>query len=315
MVHCFESSNQHLKLTSLVVWAVILSIPKFQNHQSQTLSLQSGTWNMGETVMCLKLFPSSVFFQRNLYWKVKFRSQQGSKICQASTWTGSLGQRSSQWRYHGTVQFGLGILSLLDRKMKDRDGWIYPSLSMMTPSNLVIGVDFPSELLDSLKDQRNVSKMVWSVLDLRLRWRLGTTRFGQVWAIVGEGRRTRGRHGARKPRHTPRALEVSPKRWIKWCAGFKGTIPAFFSQFKGWFCQTGRYHHQVLVVSFPVIDLGFLQSASGGVKQFFLKTGSEVMAGDLKGEGLRNLAQGRSISDGVVGSRSLWWIQKGESFC
>ena len=31
---------------------------------------------------------------------------------------------------------------------------------MMTPSNLVIGVDFPSELLDSLKDQRNVSKMV-----------------------------------------------------------------------------------------------------------------------------------------------------------
>eukprot|EP00434_Breviolum_minutum_P006086 symbB.v1.2.005363.t1/scaffold301.1/size235092/15 len=30
----------------------------------------------------------------------------------------------------------------------------------------------------------------------------------------------------------------------------------------------------------------------GGVKQFFLKTGSEVMAGDLKGEGLRNLAQG-----------------------
>jgi len=55
-----------------------------------------------------------------------------------------------------------------------------------------------------------------------------------------------------------------------------------------------------------VIDLGFLQSASGGVKQFFLKTGSEVMAGDLKGEGLRNLAQGLVPPTEVVGSRSLW---------
>lgn len=116
MVHRFESSNQHLKLTSLVVWAVILSIPKFQNHQSQTLSLRSWTWNMGETCDVSKTISFKRFFQRNLYWKVKFRFQRGSQICQASTWTGCLGQGSSQWRYHGTIQFGPGILSLLDRK-------------------------------------------------------------------------------------------------------------------------------------------------------------------------------------------------------
>lgn len=33
---------------------------------------------------------------------------------------------------------------------------------------------------------------------------------------------------------------------------------------------------------------------AGGVKQFFMKTGSEVKTGDFKGEGFKSLAQGRA---------------------
>ena len=34
-------------------------------------------------------------------------------------------------------------------------------------------------------------------------------------------------------------------------------------------------------------------SFAGGVKQFFLKTGSDVMTGEFEGEGFKSLVQGR----------------------
>jgi hypothetical protein len=36
-------------------------------------------------------------------------------------------------------------------------------------------------------------------------------------------------------------------------------------------------------------------SFAGGVKQFFLKTGSDVMTGEFEGEGFKSLVQGRQL--------------------
>ncbi|CAK9067940.1 DAP3-binding cell death enhancer 1 (DAP3-binding cell death enhancer 1 [Durusdinium trenchii] len=44
---------------------------------------------------------------------------------------------------------------------------------------------------------------------------------------------------------------------------------------------------------------------TGGVKQFFLKTGSEVLQGDLKGEGVLSLAQGRTVTLSVRRSSEI----------
>jgi len=60
------------------------------------------------------------------------------------------------------------------------------------------------------------------------------------------------------------------------------------------YCKHGMWESYKVLGSMNILGdpIGWTLSVGGGVKQFFLKTGSEVMAGDLKGEGLRNLAQG-----------------------
>ncbi|CAJ1397586.1 unnamed protein product [Effrenium voratum] len=60
------------------------------------------------------------------------------------------------------------------------------------------------------------------------------------------------------------------------------------------YVKTGMYQFWKVLFSINLLGdpIGLGTSVAGGVVQFFRKTGSEVIAGDLKGEGLLSLAQG-----------------------
>jgi len=60
------------------------------------------------------------------------------------------------------------------------------------------------------------------------------------------------------------------------------------------YVKTGMYQFWKVLFSINLLGdpVGLTTSVTGGVMKFFRKTGSEVIAGDLKGEGLLSLAQG-----------------------
>ncbi|CAE7738524.1 unnamed protein product, partial [Symbiodinium microadriaticum] len=63
------------------------------------------------------------------------------------------------------------------------------------------------------------------------------------------------------------------------------------------YVKTGMYQFWKVLFSINLLGdpVGLTTSVTGGVMKFFRKTGSEVIAGDLKGEGLLSLAQGDTV--------------------